>query len=197
MRWKVADFYQSVAKKWPLTLSSIAGFVTACIGDVYCQVMVDKCQWNARRTTEMGVIRATVVAPLLHLYFPWLLRTFPGTGNFQVLKRVVADQCIGSPSNIVIVFITSGLLKGQSEEFILQRIKEQSLPTWQRGITFWPFVHMLNFRFVPVMHQPVVSHTASICWQVILSNRTNMPLASRDHPPAPAPVTSPVAAAAQ
>ncbi len=172
-------------------LSSIAGFVTACIGDVYCQVMVDKCEWNVRRTAEMGIIRASIVAPLLHLYFPWLLRTFPGTSYFHVLKRVVADQCIGSPSNIVIVFVTSGLLKGQSEDFILLRIKEQSLPTWQRGITFWPFVHMLNFRFVPVMHQPVVSHTASICWQVILSNRTNMPLASRADRPAPAAATAP------
>ncbi len=186
MRSKIAEFYQSLAKRRPLTLSAMAGFVTACIGDVYCQVMVDKCPWNVRRTAEMGVIRASVVAPLLHLYFPWLLRTFPGTGYCQVLKRVVADQCIGSPSNIVLVFLTSGLLRGQSEEFICQRIKEQSLPTWQRGITFWPFVHMLNFRFVPLMHQPVVSHTASICWQVILSSRTNMPLASRADRPTPA-----------
>ena len=156
--------------------SSVTGFLTASAGDMYCQSIVEKNDLNMRRTVEMGGIRAIVVAPLLHFYFPWLFHFFPGKSYFQVLKRVAADQCFGSPLNIVIVFVSSGILRGQSTDFIRQRIQDQWLPTWQRGITFWPFVHILNFRFVPVHNQPIVSHFASVCWQVVLSNRTNMQL---------------------
>ena len=176
----------SVFERQPLVFSALTGFLTASVGDLYCQIAIEKKPINLRRTAEMGAIRAGVISPLLHFYFPWLLFYFPGSSYAQVLKRVAADQFIGSPTNIVIVFVSTGLVRGQSFDSILQRIQEQWLPTWQRGITFWPFVHVLNFRFVSVPYQPIVSHAASVCWQVVLSHRTNMQLEPERPPEKPA-----------
>jgi hypothetical protein len=176
MHFRLAGQLLWVLEKQPLLASSVTGFVTAAAGDIYCQMMVERSPLNLRRTAEMGGIRAVIVAPLLHFYFPWLFHFFPGKSYIQVLKRVAADQCFGSPLNIAIVFISSGILRGQSHDFIRQRIHNQWFPTWQRGLTFWPFVHILNFRFVPLHNQPIVSHLASVYWQVVLSNRTNMQL---------------------
>ena len=112
------------------------------------------------------------VAPLLHFYFPWLSRAFPGSSFPQILKRVIADQAVGAPCNILLTFSTLGLLRSDPGS-ILPRIQSQLLPTWQSSLSFWPFVHMLNFRFVPVAHQPLVAHTCSMLWGTILSYRAN------------------------
>jgi hypothetical protein len=134
--------------------------------------------WNARRTVEMSVIRATVMAPFLQLYFPWLSRLVPGTTMPQVFKRVFADQLIGAPVSISLIFLAAATIRGDPAS-VMPRIQEQLLPTWQSGASYWPFIHSLNFKFVPVIHQPVVAHIASIWWNVVLSYRANIKLENK------------------
>ncbi len=123
----------------------------------------------------MAVIRAAVMAPFLQLYFPWLSRQAPGTTMPQVLKRVALDQAVGAPVSITMIFSAACLVRGQPEA-IVPRLNEQLLPTWASGAMYWPFVHSLNFRFMPVVHHPVVAHVASIWWNVVLSYRANIKL---------------------
>ena len=123
----------------------------------------------------MGLIRALIMAPFLQAYFPWLSRLVPGTTPPQVLKRVLADQAIGAPVSISMIFATACLIRGEPES-IVPRIKSQLLPTWQSGAMYWPFVHSINFRYVPVPSQPLVAHVASVWWNVVLSYRANVKL---------------------
>lgn len=136
--------------------------------------------WNARRTVEMSVIRAVIMAPFLQLYFPWLSRLVPGTTMPQVFKRVLADQLIGAPVSISLIFLAAATIRGDPAN-VVPRIQEQLIPTWQNGASYWPFIHSLNFKFVPVMHQPVVAHIASIWWNVVLSYRANIKLESNQN----------------
>ena len=138
--------------------------------------------WNSRRTIEMSIIRAIVMGPFLQVYFPWLSKLVPGTTMPQVFKRVLADQLIGAPVSISLIFLAAATIRGDPMS-VVPRLQEQLLPTWQSGASYWPFIHSLNFKFVPVMHQPVVAHIASIWWNVILSYRANIKLENQSTSP--------------
>lgn len=137
---------------------------------------------NIRRTFDMSLIRACVLAPFISLYFPWLARTFPGTTYKAALTRVAADQAVGSPISIVLTFASAGILQGRPGT-ILERLREQAAPAWRNGVSYWPFVHFFNFLLVPVHHQPLVAHAASLWWNAVLSHRSFVKLKSEEAQP--------------
>lgn len=132
-------------------------------------------RYSWRRTLEMGIIRGVVLGPFLVYYFPFLSRLVPGTSWRAVLGRVAADQAIGAPVSITLVFVAAALLQG-APETALPRLQQQLVPTWQLGASYWPIVHTLNFRFVPLPHQPFVAHAASLWWNAVLSYEANLEL---------------------
>ena len=175
---RLAERYNAAVTARPYVTTSTAGFLIASSGDVACQRLFDDQgarPFDAKRTLDMGLIRAFVMAPLLQSYFPFLNWLVPGRTLPRVLLRVCADQVIGSPLTISLTFAAAGLLKGEPGE-IMPRITSQMWPTWQAGASYWPFVHGLNFAFVPVHHQALVAHVMSVYWNMILSYRANKAL---------------------
>lgn len=154
------------------------GGAIAAVGDVICQHFVEARALDAldaRRVGEMATVRALFMAPFLTFYFPWLARTVPGTSWPRVLARVALDQAVGAPLTIAGTFAASSALRGRPGD-APARIRQQLLPTWQTGACFWPFVHLLNFRFLPPAAQPLLAHCVSVPWNAVLSLRSNVAL---------------------
>jgi hypothetical protein len=80
----------------------------------------------------MAFIRAVVMAPFLHVYFPWLAARAPGTSLASVAKRVAIDQAVGAPVSISLVFAAASLLRGEPAAFP-ERVREQLPATWVAG----------------------------------------------------------------
>jgi len=165
----------------------VLGGIIAGVGDIVCQRMfptdkplstttTQEPEINYRRTFEMTLIRSFVMAPFLYVYFPFLARLVPGQDFHRVFLRVCADQAIGSPVSTSLVFAAACTLQGHPED-TFKRITENLIPTWKTGATYWPIVHSINFKFVPVPHQPIVAHVMSVYWNVILSYYSNSKLA--------------------
>lgn len=170
----VAQAYGSAVAQRPLVTNATLGCVIASVGDVLCQrYMEEREEINWRRTAEMGVIRALVMAPFLHVYFPLLAKTVPGTSMPRVLARVGLDQVLGSPISISLIFGAAAVLQGRVDT-LPTRLEEQMPATWRAGASYWPFVHAVNFRLVPVPHQALVAHVASVWWNAVLSYRANL-----------------------
>lgn len=164
--------YNAALARQPMRTNVVTGFVTAAIGDIICQVgFVDE-PYRLRRTMELALTRALFMGPFLTWYFPFLARLAPGTSTKQVVKRLAFDQMIGSPISITGTFVCVGALQGKPET-ILPRIREQLLPTMAAGACFWPFLHFANFKLVPVHHQALVAHTASLGWNAYISFQAN------------------------
>lgn len=158
---------QAFSARRPLLATSVAGFCIASIGDIFCQRGFEgKRDIDWMRTGEMGVIRATVMAPFLFVYFPRLAASFPGTSAFAVARRIVADQLLGSPVAICLVFCASCAIQGRPLE-APTRIQQQLLPTWLNSISYWPFAHILTFKFVPVKHQAHFANFLSVYWNMV------------------------------
>ena len=158
---------QRVTARHPLLTTSVSGFFIAAVGDVGCQKAfehTEQVDWT--RTGEMGIIRATVMAPFLFFYFPRLAAAFPGTSAFAVARRIAADQILGSPVAISMVFMASSAIQGDITQ-APQRIQQQLLPTWLNGLTYWPFAHTITFKFVPVAYQAHFANFLSVYWNMV------------------------------
>ena len=188
----IAGAYARAHARSPLGTSSALGFAIAGTGDLLCQLQEGRgaADLEQRRVLELALVRALVVAPMLYVYFPWLTSLCPGTAWPRVIARVGLDSVIGAPVSLAVIFTASSALKGRPME-AGDRMRDQLLPTWVRGISFWPFVHLLNFRFVAPAHQGLVAHFASVYWMVLISAATNKELSRAAAPPAALPLHSP------
>lgn len=86
----------------------------------------------------------------------------------SVFKRVAIDQAVGSPIVILMVFSAKALLAGQLTT-LPAMIENNMLNTWLCGFKYWSVMHSFNFRFVPLMYQPLFATMASLYWNAVLS----------------------------
>lgn len=169
--------YERLLKKSPIVVNALTGFIVASIGDVVVQqVIEEKSRVDYKRTCEMGLIRAAVITPFVAVWYPALVAASPGTQWRHVLPRIMIDQIVGSPIVISLVFLSSAILKGDSMQSAQSRFNSQLLPTWKRGLQYWPIVHLITFGIVPLAHQPLWAHFASVYWMGCLSYSTHTSL---------------------
>ena len=200
--------YVKLATNHPLKVNVVAGFFLAYAGDIVCQhefesgkgylgIFQDeekarKWKWNKERSLELGVLRACLLGPWTHIYYPFLMRTIKGPYLYHAMGRAFLDQFIGSPIVITLVFFGSDFYNMKYSrdlsivdnlKYTINRLMIQGPNAWLGGAKFWPFVHTLNFRNIPPLHQPMFAHVASIYWNAILSfynNAANEDLAEEE-----------------
>jgi len=188
------QWYNSCLNKYPYVTNAITGFTLAVVGDITCQFYEHKYLShksnknidnknstiysnrfdmfvNYNRSLEMGAIRAVVIVPFIMFWYPFLTKINPGKSLSNVVGRVIIDQLIGSPIVISLVFMSNGCIHGNIFESI-DKIKTQGLIVWYTGLRYWPVVHCFNFGLVPLQHQALFAHFASIYWNAILSYYT-------------------------
>jgi protein Mpv17 len=176
--------YSFFAREYPFITNSITGFCIATIGDALCQRYFDNNKhqetgkplqqtWDVRRSLELGLIRATVITPFIHFWYPFLERASPGFTIFRVAGRVLIDQSIGAPITISMVFIAHSVMKGDLAGS-MRKLRHQFIDTYTTGLRYWPIVHSINFSVVPLMHRSLFAHCASVYWMAVLSYYSNM-----------------------
>jgi hypothetical protein len=181
---RLINFYNHCLTVWPMTTNATTGFTIAAAGDVVCQyyeqkldktriksaesIEISAVKYDWIRALEMGVIRAVVIVPFITVWYPFLIYACPGSTIPRIIGRVAIDQSIGSPSVIVLVFVSHACLHGDPWSSI-DRIYKQGGNAWAAGLQYWPFIHTINFGLVPLRHQALVAHVASLYWNAILS----------------------------
>lgn len=66
------------------------------------------------RTVRFTFVGATVLAPALHVWYGFLIRTLPGTAPATVVKRVALDQLLFAPVFLGVFLSTVMLLDGKA-----------------------------------------------------------------------------------
>lgn len=183
---RVVNTYNACVARAPYLTNCATGFVIAAVGDYGAQRYFEKTpsdanrfQWDSHRSLEMGTIRAGVITPFVLKWYPLLARACPGTAPLSIAGRVLLDQFIGSPVVIVLVFAAKALLSRNLAD-LPPRVRDQFFVTWKTGSQYWPFVHCINFGFVPLHHQPLVAHIASVYWNAVLSYYSNIQAEAND-----------------
>ena len=183
----VSSAYARAHAARPLATSMALGAVIAGAGDAICQRVEGRRlageggapgDFSFQRVGELSFVRACVHAPLLFVYFPWLSRLVPGSTWPRVVARVALDSVLGSPLSLIVIFAATSTIKGRPQD-APARIREHLVPTWLLGTSYWPIVHLLNFKFIPPAHQSLVAHFASVWWMVQISAASNSKLAAQ------------------
>ena len=194
---RMGAWYNRNLSASPYLTNCITGFFIAMAGDVLCQryfesrkltivtPIIDSGNSNhlspvsqptfnvdKLRAIEMGVIRALLITPVTQYWYTVLQWAFPGTTVIQIVCRVMLDQAIGSPVVISLVFLAKSILHAEPST-VVDKVQGNLYNTWYCGLQYWPVMHFINFKFVPILYQPLYASIASLYWNAVLSYFAN------------------------
>jgi len=179
---RLFDLYTRVLGTHPFATNAVSGFAIASVGDVAAQLFehrtwkdashTEEERWSldARRTLQLGLIRSAIIAPFISFWYPFLARTFQRT-----VSKIAFDQAFGSPLVIGVVFAANEILSSGSFSFLTfsDKFLKDGCSAWKLGVQYWPLVHIVTFGILPVRHQPLFAHAASVPWNAVLSHYAN------------------------
>ncbi|KAI1756882.1 hypothetical protein F4782DRAFT_284336 [Xylaria castorea] len=165
LRW-----YQRSLSARPLLTQSITTAVLFAVGDITAQQVVEKKGFDKHefgRTGRMFAYGGAVFGPAATTWFNVLSkRVVLRNKNAEMLARVACDQLLFAPTFIGIFLSSMAVLEGSSPK---DKLEKSYWPALETNWVIWPFVQMVNFKFVPLQHRVLAVNVVSIGWNCYLS----------------------------
>ncbi|KAI0120412.1 hypothetical protein BJ170DRAFT_710003 [Xylariales sp. AK1849] len=140
LRW-----YQRKLAARPLLTSSVTTAILFATGDITAQQLVEKKgleKHELARTGRMFLYGGFIFGPAATTWFGFLQRRVVlRNKNAEILARVAPKE----------------------------KLEKSYLPALQTNYLIWPFVQLINFKFVPLVHRVLVVNVVSIGWNCYLS----------------------------
>ncbi|KAL8129297.1 hypothetical protein V2J09_018452 [Rumex salicifolius] len=165
--------YLDLLAKFPVITKAITSAILTCIGDLICQLVVDKVpSVDYRRTFIFSFLGLVLVGPSLHFWYLYLSQLITRPGASGAIMRLLLDQFVFSPIFIGVFLSALVTLEGRPSE-VVPKLKQEwfsaVLANWQLWIPFQYF----NFRFVPQQFQVLAANFLALLWNVILSYKAH------------------------
>ena len=81
------------------------------------------------------------------------------SGMRGMATKITADSLLFNPPLLVVYFGATGVLEGKTVAQIKEKVENSWLDAYVACCMFWPFVQILNFRFIPVAMQAIPSRS--------------------------------------
>ncbi|KAK1431482.1 hypothetical protein QVD17_07941 [Tagetes erecta] len=172
-KWSFLSWYLSLLEKHPVWTKAITSALLTFIGDLICQVLIDKVpSLDLKRVSLFTFLGMALVGPTLHFWYLYLSKLVTMTGSAGAFVRLLIDQFIFAPTFIAVFLSTLVTLEGRPAQ-VLPKLQQEWVSSvivnWQLWIPF----QFLNFRFVPQQFQVLAANFVSLIWNVILSYKAH------------------------
>ncbi|CAM9873530.1 unnamed protein product, partial [Laminaria digitata] len=124
------------------------------------------------RAARFTLVGAVWVAPVLHTWFGFLTRRFPGTAASTVVKRVALDQLVFAPVFLASFLSIVMLLDGNAAK-IAPKLRADYTATVASNWGYWIPAQIVNFRFVAPAYQVLYANCVGFFWNIYLSYQAN------------------------
>mmetsp|Transcript_32092 Transcript_32092/g.30591 ORF Transcript_32092/g.30591 Transcript_32092/m.30591 type:complete len:222 (+) Transcript_32092:203-868(+) len=178
----------------PKLTNGFTGFFTFASGDVIAQKLVlnPEKEIDFNRASKTGILGVMMNGIVLHHWYNILDRLFGSSmiDTKGVVLKMMADQLIFAPFAISIFFafastINPGQLQTKRDitnnnhddaglkQYTLfrQKMNDSFWKTYLTDCCVWPFVNVVNFRFIPRNYRPSFIGIAQLVWQTFMSSQ--------------------------
>ncbi len=130
-----------------------------------------KLSYDWARTLRMAAFGTFIFGPAGNVWYKFLQDriTHPNPTR-RAFTKMLLDEVIFAPADITTFFITMTLLKGNSFESGVEKVKRDFWTTYKADLMLWPAVQFLNFKYVPMIHRMLFINVVNIAWNTYLSS---------------------------
>ena len=138
------------------------------LGDILAQTLEpsQETEQSPLARTARAATYGTLYAPLGDAWYRLRQRRVPGTA-----LRVAADQLLFAPAGLALYYAAMAVLRGEPPATAAQRVRTQLWPTLCANWCVWPWVQLVNFRWVPVEYRLGAVSGVAVLWNAYLSMR--------------------------
>lgn len=160
------------SKKFLLYTNVFVSFSSSAFGDFVVQQYEisgpKKEKYNLVRTRNMSITGITS-GILNHYWYIILEKVLPGRTILRVAQKIIIDQFVYSPINILNMFIIIGILEKSCIQNVIKEVKEKSLKLYLAETVIWPPAQFINFYFVPLKYRLLFDNAISLGYDVYYS----------------------------
>ncbi|XBW37779.1 hypothetical protein QEN19_003360 [Hanseniaspora menglaensis] len=179
--------YSYQLQKSPKLTNFITTGVLFGLGDISAQTILPSKNketglkhFDFSRTLRAVFYGSVIFSPIGNKWYYFLQHKvrFPGTkqnATLDAVSRVLVDQLVFPPIAVPFYFgMMTVLESGLDLEKINHKIKASTFDTLVTNWCVWPFIQLLNFKYIRIEHRLLTVNLVSIFWNTFISYKNNI-----------------------
>jgi protein Mpv17 len=170
--------YSDVLLRHPVFVKAVTSALAYLMGDMIAQVL--KKDKSERRIDSTRMLVSCLAGglghgPLSHMWYKFSEAIFTEALHWSqknwwvVLVKVLLDQTIWCPLWKNLYFIMIGLLNLEPPAKVWLDCRRMTMPYIRWRFRLWPFVNVINYRFVPLQHRLLFVDVVEVVWVTVLA----------------------------
>lgn len=163
--------YQRLLYERPLVTNVLTTCIFMTTGDITSQyILQDKDKHDWHQTARFALAGFIFVGPVVRACLVTIDKLFGPTSSLLVLsKKVLFDQGLIAPIFLAANITVLTLIQTQSLAHVKGELDRSYFSILKMNYTFWPFVSMTNFYFIPLAYRQLFGASAALVWNSLFS----------------------------
>lgn len=165
--------YRRLLHERPFITNVLTASTFMATGDLISQSLLQKRDaLDLQQTTRFAIAGLIFVGPAVRGCLVMIDKIFGPTKSLAILgKKLILDQGVCAPCFLACNITVLTLLKTQSLAEVRRELERSYVNLLKMNYTFWPFVQVINFYFIPLTYRVIFGSSAALIWNTIFSYR--------------------------